>query len=54
MEFRAEIESLRMRCEDLETMNEGQSELDVELEDEEEHGSGNIVKVIRSDVFSRA
>jgi hypothetical protein len=34
-------------------MNEGQSELDVELEDEdkEERGSGNIVKFVRSDVF---
>ncbi len=43
-----------MRCEELEAMNEGQSELDVELENEEEHGSGNIVKVIRSDIFSKA
>lgn len=52
MELRAEVESLRMRCEELEALNENQSELEVELQGDEERGGGNIVKVIRSHIQS--
>ena len=40
-----------MRCEELEAITENQSELDVELQEDEERGNGNIVKVVRSDIF---
>lgn len=51
MDLRAEIESLRIRCEELESLNETQSELDVELNEDEPQHRGNIVKVIRSDIM---